>query len=86
MAAMRRFRVFLIACALPASWPVGAMADCRCVANGQSFEQGETTCIRVSSGAYLAQCDKVLNNSSWKKLQDGCPDISSRDTGAKRPG
>ena len=53
-----------------------ARADCLCAANGTRYEQGETTCIRLSSGSFLARCEKVLNNSSWKKIADGCQDVS----------
>ncbi len=51
-----------------------ARADCLCAANGLRYEQGETTCIRLSSGSYLARCEKVLNNSSWTKISDDCQD------------
>lgn len=53
-----------------------ALADCMCAANGTRYEQGETTCIRLSSGNYLARCEKVLNNSSWTRISDGCQDVS----------
>jgi hypothetical protein len=54
-------------------WTPAAMADCKCMANGQVFHHGEITCLRLPSGPQLAQCGMVLNNSSWIKLQDGCP-------------
>jgi hypothetical protein len=45
-----------------------------CRANGQWYRQGETACIDLPcSGPQLSRCDMVLNNSSWKKIQDGCP-------------
>jgi hypothetical protein len=54
-------------------WTPVAMADCKCIANGRAFHHGEIACIRLPSGPQLAQCGMVLNNSSWIKLQDGCP-------------
>jgi hypothetical protein len=59
---------------LPASlWTTAAAADCKCIANGRVFHHGEIACLRLPSGPQLAQCGMVLNNSSWIKLQDGCP-------------
>jgi len=54
-------------------WTPAAMADCQCMANGRVFHHGEIACLRLPSGPQLAQCGMVLNNSSWIKLQDGCP-------------
>jgi hypothetical protein len=54
-------------------WASAAMADCKCMANGRVFHHGEIACLRLPSGPQLAQCGMVLNNSSWIKLQDGCP-------------
>jgi len=54
-------------------WTPPAMADCKCMANGRVFHHGEIACLRLPSGPQLAQCGMVLNNSSWIKLQDGCP-------------
>jgi hypothetical protein len=54
-------------------WTPQVMADCKCVANGRAFHHGEIACLRLPSGPQLAQCGMVLNNSSWIKLQDGCP-------------
>ncbi|WP_210211846.1 hypothetical protein [Aquibium carbonis] len=56
-----------------------ARADCLCAANGLRYEQGEISCIRLSSGSYLARCEKVLNNSSWTKVSDGCQDLAGSD-------
>jgi hypothetical protein len=61
--------VFLLSALVPAS----AEADCKCLANGRVFHHGEIACLHLPSGAQLAQCGMVLNNSSWIKLRDGCP-------------
>ena len=59
---------------LPASLSTtAAFADCQCMANGRTFHHGEIACLRLPSGSQLARCGMVLNNSSWIKLQDGCP-------------
>jgi hypothetical protein len=63
----------LIAFAALVALQVPANADCQCVANGRMFEQGQVTCLKLPNGAQLARCSKELNNSSWKKMQDGCP-------------
>ena len=48
--------------------------DCECIANGKRVKEGEVVCLRIGSAeGYLARCEMVLNNTSWKKLQDGCP-------------
>jgi hypothetical protein len=59
-------------------WASAAMADCKCMANGRVFHHGEIACLRLPSGPQLAQCGMVLNNSSWIKLQDGCPLAETR--------
>jgi hypothetical protein len=50
-----------------------ANADCQCRANGRQFQQGQVACLTLPSGSQLARCGMELNNSSWKKMQDGCP-------------
>ncbi len=78
--ALRRSAVLsgsaLLVCSLFAASPViaGDGINCSCVANGQRVELGELFCIRTASGKqFLARCERVLNNTSWKRLQDGCP-------------
>ncbi|MCY1381596.1 hypothetical protein D9M69_695230 [compost metagenome] len=47
--------------------------NCKCRNRGVMFELGETSCLRVDGGSYLARCEMELNVSSWTKIQDGCP-------------
>jgi len=47
--------------------------NCKCRNRGVLFELGETSCLTVDGGSYLARCEMKLNVSSWTKLQDGCP-------------
>ncbi|WP_136657157.1 hypothetical protein [Nitratireductor sp. XY-223] len=66
----------LLTCSLLTASPVAAGdgINCSCVANGQRVQLGELFCIRTASGKqFLARCERVLNNTSWKRLQDGCP-------------
>ena len=57
--------------------PSPGATRCACIANGQRIEKGGIACIRPRYGApFLAKCDVVLNNTSWTKLQDGCPTAS----------
>ncbi|MCY6380574.1 hypothetical protein [Hoeflea prorocentri] len=64
--------VFLTA--VPAS--AGDGTDCNCVANGERIELGKLHCIKAASGKeFLARCERVLNNTSWKRLQEGCPSV-----------
>lgn len=56
----------------------GEHVPCTCYANGQRIEEGRVFCIRPPSGeAFLARCERVLNNTSWKILQQGCPQESA---------
>ena len=55
---------------------IPALADahnCKCRNRGAMFELGETSCLHVDGGSYLARCEMKLNVSSWTKIQDGCP-------------
>lgn len=53
-----------------------------CSANGTRYELGAVVCVNTASGSWLGRCDKVLNNTSWKKLADGCPlTLDKRDDG-----
>lgn len=48
--------------------------DCECLGNGKRIKEGGVVCLQIgSSQRYLARCEKNLNNTSWKKISDGCP-------------
>jgi hypothetical protein len=67
-------RTGILVVAIVSAFAVGpARADCTCRANGQDYPEGQLACIRLSSGSYVARCGKVLNNTSWIKVSDGCP-------------
>ena len=51
-----------------------AGTDCECIGNGKRVKQGTVLCLQIgSSSRYLARCERNLNNTSWKKMSDGCP-------------
>lgn len=60
-----------------AAFPDLAFADCQCRAGGRVFEQGQTVCLSYPDGKKLARCEMVLNNSSWRNVQDGCPEADA---------
>ena len=37
--------------------------------------EGTVVCIDLASGTYLARCERVLNNTAWRKLASSC-DVS----------
>ncbi|WP_299862986.1 hypothetical protein [uncultured Hoeflea sp.] len=42
--------------------------------NGKRIKEGGVVCLQIgSSTRYLARCERNLNNTSWKKIADGCP-------------
>lgn len=63
----------------------GAKADCTCRANGQDFTEGQIACIRLPEGSYLARCGKVLNNTSWVRISDACPQAEIVEPGVEAP-
>ncbi|WP_195174262.1 hypothetical protein [Mesorhizobium sp. INR15] len=67
-----RIALFPIGLALATTMP--AFAAPECLANGKSFQIGQITCLTVADQSHLARCDMVLNNTSWTKIQDSCPE------------
>lgn len=65
--------------------PAFAGQDCECLGNGKRVKEGSVVCLQIgSSQRYLARCERNLNNTSWKKITDGCP--VSQLPGASSPG
>jgi hypothetical protein len=55
-----------------------AWADCSCVnRDGIRFGLGQTACLNVDGRSYLALCELNLNVTSWKKIDDSCPQASN---------
>ena len=69
-------RVFAISGMLFLVFATQAAADCTCRFRGGETVEGQTACISTSSGSTLARCEKFLNNTSWKMLNQPCPTAS----------
>lgn len=83
---MRSFAPGLLSAALILGSQTVAAADCECRAHGRLYRHGELACLRLPTGDLLARCDKVLNNSAWKKVRDGCPEASAVGSGSQVDG
>ena len=55
------------------STQVFAGPNCTCRYKGGEVNEGQTACLKTSSGSTLARCERVLNNTSWKMLEQACP-------------
>ncbi|ESX74222.1 MULTISPECIES: hypothetical protein [unclassified Mesorhizobium] len=67
----------LALCTCAAALAFGAMpavAAPLCLANGKSFQIGQMACLTLAGQSHLARCEMVLNNTSWTKQRDGCPE------------
>ena len=73
----------LIAAVLSGAFAAPAAADCQCLANGTAYKEGDVACLRLPTGDIMARCSKVLNNTSWSKVGDGCPE--ARDVSLPSP-
>ena len=73
--------VAALCAALSATFTTSAMAaiECTCRYKGQDFTEGTTLCVSLPTGDVLMQCGKVLNNTAWKTLQNGC-ELSQNQT------
>ncbi|MBA1139394.1 hypothetical protein H0241_03865 [Mesorhizobium sp. CCANP35] len=69
-----RFLLCPIGLAFTMAAPAAALADQECLANGKSYQVGQVACLTVSDQSHMARCDLVLNNTSWTKIGDTCPD------------
>lgn len=45
---------------------------CTCRFKGQDIPVGQTMCLNLPNGEVTAVCDRVLNNTAWKTVQQGC--------------
>ncbi|WP_197673725.1 hypothetical protein [Stappia sp. ES.058] len=50
-----------------------ARSSCTCRYFGQDYHLGETVCLRGPDGMRIARCSMLLNNTTWKPLEEGCP-------------
>jgi hypothetical protein len=84
------------AAAISAGWVVSAGAaqpeavlahpapgiECRCRANGRTYELGARICLRTPSGYRVAECRMQQNVSSWTIGSEDCSVSAAR---ASRP-
>lgn len=47
--------------------------ECTCSHKGEKIPEGQKACIKTPKGMQMAQCSRVLNNTSWKFLGTPCP-------------
>jgi hypothetical protein len=73
-----RFLLCPIGLAFVMASPAAALADQQCLANGKSYQVGQVACLTVSDQSHMARCDLVLNNTSWTKIDDSCPDSTMK--------
>ena len=55
-----------------AAIPTGPSTNCTCRYQGNKYHLGETVCLRSPQGLRMAQCDMVLNNTSWNFTGTEC--------------
>lgn len=69
-----RFSLCPIGLAFAMAAPAAAFADQECLANGKSYQLSQVACLTIADRSHLARCDMVLNNTSWTKIGDSCPE------------
>ena len=69
-AVMVTFTVTATTLALPSAALAGP--DCTCRFGGRDLPEGAVVCIDLASGTYTARCERVLNNTAWRRLSEGC--------------
>ena len=71
-------RTLVVACAIAGVILAGAARahlthPCPCRHAGGEVLPGGTACLEVDGKRFLARCVMVLNNPSWRQIEDGCP-------------
>ncbi len=56
--------------------PTNEQIPCTCRYKGADIPVGRSVCIVISDEARLMVCDRVLNNTAWKLVSEGCPQAS----------
>ncbi|MGB7430905.1 MAG: hypothetical protein WA921_00360 [Ahrensia sp.] len=46
---------------------------CTCRYKGLDMQIGDLVCAELPNGDVMMVCDRVLNNTAWKTVQQGCP-------------
>lgn len=64
--------MLIVSCVLLFTYSsVEAGPNCKCRFNGTMYKLGEIACIRGK----LSKCELNLNNTSWKKIANECPQV-----------
>lgn len=71
---MKKFILFITLTLF--SSPALAGKECTCSYEGAKVPEGQSACIKTNKGLQMAQCSRVLNNTSWKFLGVPCPSAS----------
>ena len=58
--------------------------NCKCRNRGTMYNLGQTSCLHVDGGSYLARCEMKLNVSSWTRIGNFCP-VSRADLDSISP-
>lgn len=51
-------------------------AGCQCMSRTGRHDLGALVCLDVGGRLRLMRCVRVLNNTSWEQVEDGCPTAS----------
>lgn len=76
---MQRMTFMVLAMAAAAMFSSSGLAyaasdiPCTCRYKGQDKQIGDFVCAELPSGDVMMVCDRVLNNTAWKTVQQGCP-------------
>lgn len=54
--------------------PAHSPTDCYCRAQGRTYAEGETACLKTAEGPRLALCDMEINVMSWSITSTPCPE------------
>ena len=57
----------------PADGGAAPVRDCRCQSRQGWHPVGSVVCLEVGGRTRLAECVRVLNNTSWRMIGEGCP-------------
>ncbi|MER9331635.1 hypothetical protein NKJ26_21905 [Mesorhizobium sp. M0152] len=78
MAAGVPMTIRIVLCPIGVAFAIAAIAPAfaapECLANGKSFQIGQVACLTIADQSHLARCDMVLNNTSWTKVGNSCPE------------
>ena len=72
-AVMKKLFVLSFAILIVSAATSYAGPECTCRYKGNKIPEGQSTCLKTADGYKIAQCSRVLNNTSWKFTKQKCP-------------